>query len=48
MLPVQVGDVTGIFADVEDLLRDTGLKPETTIEDGITDFVAWYRDHYKV
>jgi UDP-glucuronate 4-epimerase len=48
MLPVQVGDVTGIFADVEDLMRDTGLKPETSIEDGIADFVAWYRDHYKV
>ena len=36
------------FADVEDLMRDIGFKPETSIEDGITDFVAWYRDHYKV
>jgi UDP-glucuronate 4-epimerase len=48
MLPMQPGDVTETFADVEDLLRDTGLKPETSIEDGIADFVAWYRDHYKV
>jgi UDP-glucuronate 4-epimerase len=48
MLPMQPGDVTETFADVEDLMRDTGLKPETSIEDGITDFVAWYRDHYKV
>jgi UDP-glucuronate 4-epimerase len=48
MLPMQPGDVAETFADVEDLVRDTGLKPETSIEDGITDFVAWYRDHYKV
>jgi UDP-glucuronate 4-epimerase len=48
MLPMQPGDVTETFADVEDLMRDTGLKPETSIEDGIADFVAWYRDHYEV
>ena len=48
MLPMQPGDVTETFADVADLMRDTGFKPETSIEDGITDFVAWYRDHYKV
>jgi UDP-glucuronate 4-epimerase len=48
MLPMQPGDVTETFADVADLMRDTGLKPETSIEDGIADFVAWYRDHYEV
>ncbi len=48
MLPMQPGDVTETFADVADLMRDTGLKPETSIEDGIADFVAWYRDHYRV
>ena len=48
MLPMQPGDVTETFADLTDLVRDTGLKPETSIEDGIADFVAWYRGHYKV
>jgi UDP-glucuronate 4-epimerase len=48
MLPMQPGDVLETSADVEDLMRDTGLKPETSIEVGIVDFVAWYRDHYKV
>jgi len=48
MLPMQPGDVAETFADVSDLMRDTGLKPETSIEDGIADFVAWYRDHYRV
>ena len=48
MLPMQPGDVMETSADVADLMRDTGLKPETSIEDGIADFVAWYRDHYEV
>ena len=48
MLPMQPGDVTDTFADVGDLMRDIGFRPETSIEDGIRDFVAWYRDHYKV
>src|SRR3984893_15862953 len=48
MLPMQPGDVLETFADIGELMRDTGLKPETTIEDGIPDFVAWYRSHYGV
>jgi len=48
MLPMQPGDVIETFADVGDLMRDTGFRPQTSIEDGIRDFVAWYRDHYKV
>jgi UDP-glucuronate 4-epimerase len=48
MLPMQPGDAPQTFADVGDLLRDTGLKPETSIADGIAEFVAWYRDHYRV
>ncbi len=48
MLPMQPGDVTETFADVGDLTRDIGFRPETSIEDGIRGFVAWYRDYYKV
>jgi UDP-glucuronate 4-epimerase len=48
MLPMQPGDVTATFADVGDLMRDVGFRPETSIEDGIRSFVAWYRDHYRV
>jgi UDP-glucuronate 4-epimerase len=48
MLPMQPGDVTETFADVGDLMRDVGFRPQTSIEDGIRDFVAWYRDYYKV
>jgi len=48
MLPMQPGDVTETFADVGDLMRDVGFTPQTSIEDGIAGFVAWYRGHYKV
>lgn len=48
LLPMQPGDVLETFADVEDLMRDTGFAPSTPIEHGVRNFVAWYRDHYKV
>jgi UDP-glucuronate 4-epimerase len=48
MLPMQPGDVMATYADIGDLMRDVGFKPQTSIEDGIRDFVAWYRGHYKV
>ena len=48
MLPMQPGDVMETFADVGDLMRETGFRPQTSIEDGIHDFVVWYRGHYKV
>ncbi|ODS01234.1 capsular biosynthesis protein CpsI [Methyloceanibacter methanicus] len=47
-LPLQPGDVPETFADVTDLTADVGFSPDTSIEDGIARFVAWYRDYYKV
>jgi UDP-glucuronate 4-epimerase len=48
MLPMQPGDVPATYADVEDLARDIGFKPSTTIEDGIKRFAKWYRDYHKL
>jgi UDP-glucuronate 4-epimerase len=47
MLPIQPGDVVETFADIDDLTRDTGLAPQTSIDDGICEFVKWYRGHYR-
>jgi UDP-glucuronate 4-epimerase len=44
-LPMQPGDVPATFADVEDLERDCGFKPATSIESGIQRFVSWYREY---
>lgn len=46
LLPLQPGDVYATFADVDDLMRDTGFRPSTPIEDGIARFVDWYRSYY--
>lgn len=46
LLPMQPGDVPVTYADVDDLVRDTGFKPLTTIEEGIAKFVEWYRRYY--
>jgi UDP-glucuronate 4-epimerase len=48
LAPMQPGDVVQTFADVSELMRDTGFAPTTPIEDGIRNFVRWYRDYYKV
>ncbi|MEO5574523.1 MAG: NAD-dependent epimerase [Gammaproteobacteria bacterium] len=48
MLPMQAGDVLATYADVDDLTRDVGYQPSTTIEQGIAQFVTWYRDYYHV
>ncbi len=47
-LPMQNGDVPATFANVDDLVRDVGFKPSTSIEEGLQKFVEWYRDFYKV
>jgi UDP-glucuronate 4-epimerase len=47
-LPLQDGDVPATYADVGDLEADVGFRPETTIEEGIPRFVAWYREFYGV
>ena len=46
--PMQMGDVVATFADIDDLVRDTGFRPETPIETGVAKFVAWYRDHWAI
>ena len=48
MLPLQPGDVPATYANVEDLVSDLGYKPNTSIQSGIKNFVAWYREFYQV
>ena len=48
LLPLQAGDVPATFADVDDLMKDVGFRPATTIEEGIAAFAQWYRGYYCV
>lgn len=45
-LDLQPGDVPATYADIDDLIKDVGFKPEITIETGIERFISWYEDYY--
>lgn len=47
-LPLQAGDVPATYADVEDLFREVDFKPQTSIKDGISNFIDWYNEYYEV
>lgn len=47
-LPLQDGDVPMTYANVDDLIDDVGFKPNTSIDDGIAEFVEWYKEYYGV
>lgn len=48
MMPMQPGDVNQTWADVSSLDKDFGYQPSTEIKEGISRFVAWYKNYYKV
>ena len=45
-LPMQPGDVYQTYADVDELVRDFNFKPSTSLEEGLTKFVKWYKEYY--
>lgn len=48
LLPLQPGDVPDTYADVADLVADTGYRPNTPVAEGVARFAAWYREFYRV
>jgi len=48
LMPIQPGDVEKTWADTNDLVADFGYKPDTPIKEGVSSFVNWYRDFYRV
>ena len=48
MLPLQDGDVPSTVADVSELHAAIGFKPGTSVEEGIKNFVHWYREYHAV
>lgn len=45
-LPMQPGDVYQTYADVSDLMRDFDFKPNTSVEEGLSKFVEWFKEYY--
>lgn len=48
LMPMQPGDVLETSADTEALFKAIGFKPQTGVEEGVKNFVDWYRDFYHV
>ena len=48
LLPLQPGDVPDTLADVGDLAKDFGYRPNTPVEIGVRRFVNWYKAFYGV
>jgi UDP-glucuronate 4-epimerase len=48
LLPLQDGDVPATYANTDALREWVGFVPGTSIQTGIGNFVAWYRDYYRV
>ena len=46
LVPMQPGDVVATYADVSELVRDTGFRPQTNLRTGLRNFARWYREFY--
>ena len=47
-LPLQDGDVPDTYANVDDLVKQFGYKPDMSVKQGVENFVEWYKEYYKV
>jgi len=47
-LPLQPGDVQDTYANIDNLKEQFNYKPSTSVINGVTNFVKWYRDYYQV
>ncbi|MBC8062649.1 MAG: NAD-dependent epimerase [Clostridiaceae bacterium] len=44
-LPMQHGDVPITYADVDDLMEYINFKPKVSIEEGLQNFVRWFKEY---
>ena len=48
MLPMQPGDVSKTWANVDGLIEDFGYSPDTSVKEGVLKFVEWYKEYYNI
>jgi len=46
-MAMQPGDVPATYANIDDLTQATGFAPQTSLDNGIRNFIEWYRDRYR-
>lgn len=47
-MPLQDGDVPATYADVSTLIKEIDFQPETSIEEGVGNFINWYISYYGI
>ena len=47
MMDIQPGDVPATHADTTALEEYIRFKPETSVEDGVSRFISWYKEYYE-
>ncbi|HBS6038665.1 TPA: NAD-dependent epimerase [Klebsiella aerogenes] len=47
MMPMQPGDVLETSAETQPLYDLVGFKPQTSVKEGVKNFVDWYKAYYK-
>jgi UDP-glucuronate 4-epimerase len=48
MLPMQPGDMKETYADISKSIRLLGFEPKTSIREGLSRFVEWYKKYYNI
>ncbi|PQL92657.1 NAD-dependent epimerase [Apibacter adventoris] len=48
LLPIQPGDVPATYADVTDLIENLNYQPQTSVREGIKNFIDWYKEFYSI
>ena len=47
-LPIQKGDIVKTSADISITKKELGYNPKVNVEEGIKNFVEWYKIYYKI
>lgn len=47
LAPMHAGDTSITYADVKDLEKDFGYRPNTSLREGLREFAKWYKEFYK-
>jgi UDP-glucuronate 4-epimerase len=48
LLPLQLGDVSDTYSNTNDLMEQFDYRPKTSILEGVSNFVEWYKNYYKL
>ena len=45
--PMQTGDVKTTYANIDHSIKKLDYEPKTSIEDGLKNFIGWYKSFYR-